>query len=188
MFERREWLAAARIQMRHYADLRHRIEHCTIVDPDLIKRMAKMNICPSVNVSSISKLGRQFVDFYGEERNEYICAIRSMLDAGVMCSLHSDTPSYPAGIAVLDAAVNRYDRTNGFQCTKTQAVSVLEAIRCMTYNGAYASFEEDIKGSIEPGKLADMIVLSDDVLSIAPFDIYKLKVDMTMIGGNIEWE
>ena len=169
-------------------DLRHRIEHCTISDPDLVQRMAKMNICPSVNVSSISKLGKKFVDFYGEERNKYICAIRSMLDAGVMCSLHSDTPSYPAGVALIDAAVNRYDRTHEYQCDKTQAVSVPEAIRCATYNGAYASFEEGVKGSLEEGKLADIIVLSDDVLGIPKEEIYKLKVDLTMIGGAIEYE
>ena len=169
-------------------DLRHRIEHCTIADRDLIERMARLNVCPSVNVSSISKLGMKFRDFYGEERNRYICAVRTMLESGVVCSLHSDTPSYPAGIAVLDAAVNRFDRANGFQCDRTQAVPVLDAIRCMTYNGAYASFEENIKGSIEPGKLADMIVLSDDVLNIPQGDIYKLNVDITMIDGIIEFE
>jgi len=169
-------------------DLRHRIEHCTIVDEDLVNRMARMNICPSVNVSSIQKLGAKFVDFYGEERNKYICAIRSMLDAGVRCSLHSDTPSYPAGIALLDSAVNRYDRTVGVQCDRTQAVSVLEAVRCATINGAYSSFEEDIKGSVEVGKLADLIVLSDDILSIPPMEIYNLDVEMTMIDGVIEYQ
>jgi hypothetical protein len=111
-----------------------------------------------------------------------------MLDAGVKCSLHSDTPSYPAGLAVLDAAVNRYDRSVGFQCDKSQAVSVLEAIRCATINGAYSSFEEDIKGSIEVGKLADMIVLSEDILAIPPMDIMNLEVEMTIIDGVIEYQ
>lgn len=169
-------------------DLRHRIEHCTIVDQDLVDRMGKMNICPSVNISSIQKLGKKFVRFYGIERNRYICALRSMLDAGVMCSLHSDTPSYPAGINVIDAAVNRFDRTENYQCDRTQAVSILEAIRCTTLNGAYGSYEENIKGSIEVGKLADMIVLSDDILSIGPMEIVNLKVDLTMIDGIIEYE
>ncbi len=168
-------------------DLRHRIEHCTIVDQDLVDRMAKMNICPSVNVSSIQKLGSKFIRFYGEERNRYICAIRSMLDAGVKCSLHSDTPSYAAGMALIDAAVNRYDRSVSVQCDRTQAVSVLEAVRCATLNGAYATYEEDIKGSIEPGKLADLIVLSEDILSIDSMELNDVKVDMTMIDGKIEY-
>ncbi len=169
-------------------DLRHRIEHCTIVDQDLVERMAKMNVCPSVNISSIQKLGKVFKEFYGEERNRYICAIRSMLDAGVVCSLHSDTPSYPAGLNVIDAAVNRYDREAGEQCDRTQAVSVLSAIRCATINGAYATYEEKIKGSIEPGKLADLIVLSDDILAVDPMDIYRLNVTLTMIDGEIVYE
>ena len=169
-------------------DLRHRIEHCTLVDQDLIDRMAKMNICPSVNVASVQRMGKQFKAFYGEERNRYICALRSMMDAGVVCSLHSDTPSYPAGLNLIDAAVNRYDRAKGEQCDRTQAVSVLEAIRCATLNGAYSTYEEKIKGSIEPGKLADMIVLSDDILAIDPMDIYNLKVDLTMIDGEVVYE
>lgn len=169
-------------------DLRHRIEHCTIVDQDLVDRMAKLNICPSVNVTSIQKLGKPFKAFYGEARNRYICAIRSMLDAGVVCSLHSDTPSYPAGLNVIDAAVNRYDREAGEQCDRTQAVSVLEAIRCATLNGAYATYEEKIKGSIEPGKLADLIVLSGDILAVASMDIYNLKVNLTMIDGEVVYE
>jgi predicted amidohydrolase YtcJ len=169
-------------------DLRHRIEHCTIVDKDLVNRMGKINICPSVNISSIQKMGSKFADFYGKERNRYICALRSMLDAGVVCSLHSDTPSYPAGLATIDAAVNRYDRVANVQCDRTQAISVLEAVRCATINGAYATHEESVKGSIEPGKLADMIVLSDDILAVDPMEIHNLKVDMTMIDGRIEYE
>lgn len=168
-------------------DLRHRIEHCTIVDQDLIDRMAKLNVCPSVNVGMLQMFGASYTKFYGE-RMKYVCAIRSMIDAGVMCSLHSDTPSGPAGISVIDAAVNRYDRAANFQCDQTQAVSVLEAIRCATYNGAYASYEEKIKGSLEVGKLADMIVLSDDILSVPKMDIANIKVDMTMIDGIVEYE
>jgi predicted amidohydrolase YtcJ len=65
---------------------------------------------------------------------------------------------------------------------------VLEAIRCATINGAYATYEEKIKGSIEPGKLADLIVLSDDILAVDPMDIYRLNVTLTMIDGEIVYE
>jgi predicted amidohydrolase YtcJ len=130
----------------------------------------------------------KLAEYYGEERNRYLCPIRDMLDAGVVCSLHSDTPSYEAGVALLDAAVNRFDRMNQFQCDRTQAVTVLEAIRCATLHGAWASFEEDQKGSLEPGKLADAIVLSEDILGIDPMDINKVKVDLTMIGGKVCYE
>ena len=168
--------------------LRHRIEHCVIVDQDLIDRMASMNICPVLHPGLIQMLGKNLAAFYGPERNRYLEAVRSMLDAGIKVSLHSDAPSGPIGINVIDAAVNRYDRSKDYQFDQTQCVSVLEAIRCYTLNPAYASFQEDIKGSIEVGKLADLIVLSDDILKIDPMDIYKLKVDMTMIDGVVEYE
>ena len=97
-------------------------------------------------------------------------------------------PSGPWGLECIDGAVNRYDRSQNVQCDRTQAVSVMEAIRVATYNGAYGSYEQNIKGSLETGKLADMIVLSDDILSIDPMDIYKLKVDLTMIDGEVCYE
>ena len=168
--------------------LRHRIEHCVIVDQDLIDRMARMNICPVLHPGLIQMLGKNLASFYGPERSRYLEAVRSMLDAGIKVSLHSDAPSGPVGIHVIDAAVNRYDRSKDYQFDQTQCVSVLDAIRCYTLHPAYASYQENIKGSIEVGKLADMIVLSDDILKIAPMDIHKLKVDMTMIDGIVEYE
>ena len=146
--------------------------------------MAKMNICPSVNAGIVAKNGGNYMRFYGK-RNKYFGALKSMIDAGIKCSLQSDSPSGPFGIECLDGAVNRYDRVRDIQCDTTQAVTVLEGIRIATLNGAYGSYEENIKGSLENGKLADMIVLSDDILSIDKFDIYKLKVDMTMIDGEV---
>ncbi len=168
--------------------LRHRIEHCTLVDQDLIDRMAKMNICPSVNGGMVYKLGANYAKFYGPERNRYLGALKSMMAAGIKCSLHSDAPSGPVGLEMIDGAVNRYDHSQNIQCDRTQAVSVLDAIRCCTANAAYSSFEEKIKGSIEVGKLADLIVLSGDILKIDPMDIHTLKVDMTMIDGVVEYQ
>jgi hypothetical protein len=164
---------------------RHRIEHCTLVDQDLIDRMAKMNICPSVNAGLVYMLGANYARFYGPERNKYLGALKSMMAAGIKCSLHSDAPSGPCGLKCIDGAVNRYDHSQNVQCDQTQAVPVLDAIRCATINGAYSSYEEDIKGSLEVGKLADMIVLSGDILAIDPRDIHKLNVDMTMIDGEV---
>lgn len=85
--------------------LRHRIEHCVIVDQDLIDRMARMNICPVLHPGLIQMLGKNLASFYGPERSRYLEAVRSMLDAGIKVSLHSDAPSGPVGIHVIDAAV-----------------------------------------------------------------------------------
>lgn len=167
--------------------MRHRIEHCSLTDPDLIVRMARMNICPSVNAGMIQAIGANYMKFYGE-RNAYMAALRSMMDAGIKCSLSSDAPSGPIGIHTIDGAVNRYDRNQNVQCDRTQAVTVLEAIRAATWNGAYSSFEEGIKGSLEAGKLADMIVLSGNILALDPMDIHTLDVDCTVIDGVFEFE
>ncbi len=169
-------------------DLRHRIEHCTLADRDLIGRMGKMNICPSVNVGQITFQGANYMRFYGEERNKYVCALRSMLDAGIKCSLQSDYPSGPAGLALIDGAVNRYDRVNKVQCDETQKISLMEALECATLYGAYGSYEEDMKGSLKVGKLADLIVLSENITEIDPMDLHKVKVDMTFIDGVLEYE
>lgn len=167
--------------------MRHRIEHCTLTDQDLIDRMAAMNICPSLNPGMVQMIGANYMKFYGE-RNRYLTALRSMLDAGIKCSISSDGPSGPLGIQVIDGAVNRFDRNKNVRCDPTQRITVMEAIRAATWNGAYSSFEEDAKGSLEPGKLADMVVLSGDILAADPMDIHKLRVDLTIIDGEVVFD
>ncbi len=165
---------------------RHRIEHCTLTDQDLIDRMAKMNICPSVNAGIPAKNGGNYERFYGK-RNDYFGALKSMIDAGMKPSLQSDAPSGPYGFECLDGAINRYDRVRNVQCNQKQCVSVLEGVRIATLYGAYGSYEENIKGSLEVGKLADMIVCDCDILAIDKMDINKVQVDMTMIDGKVEF-
>ncbi|MBR0598642.1 amidohydrolase [Sinanaerobacter chloroacetimidivorans] len=169
-------------------EARHRIEHCAIVDQDLIDRMAKLNICPSCNPGFLSWNGRNYTKFYGD-RMKFFMALRSMIDAGIKVSLASDAPSGPMeSMTLLDSCVNRCDRVTDEPVDQTQAISILEAIRLYTYNGAYSSYEEDVKGSIETGKYADLIVLSEDILSCRKDKIRDVKVDMTMIDGVIEYE
>lgn len=169
-------------------EARHRIEHCALVDQDLVHRMARLGVCPSCNPGFIAWNGSNYEKYFGE-RMKYFMALRSMIDSGVMVSIASDSPSGPVEpMKVIDACVNRIDRTTGQAVDQTQAISVLEAIRLYTYNGAYSSYEENIKGSIEPGKLADLVVLSEDILSCPKDRIQEIQVDMTMIDGIIEYE
>ncbi|MDD4583823.1 MAG: amidohydrolase, partial [Eubacteriales bacterium] len=110
-------------------EARHRIEHCALVDPDLIERMAKLNICPSANPGFISWNGRNYTNYFGERMN-YFMALRSMIDAGVMVSIGSDSPSGPVDpIMILDACVNRIDRVSDEPVDQSQSISILEAIR-----------------------------------------------------------
>ena len=167
---------------------RHRIEHCMLVDQDLIDRMAKMNICPSVNAGLQIRNGKNLARFYGPKREKFLGALKSMVEAGVVCSLHSDAPSGPVGFEMIDGAVNRYDLRQGYQCDMSQAVTVLQAIRCCTYNAAYQSYEEKIKGSVEVGKLADLIVCDRDILAMDTHELHNVKVDLTMIDGKVEYQ
>lgn len=166
-------------------DLRHRIEHCMVVDQDLVDRMAKMNICPTINSGMLTFNGRKYNAIYGSKRGKYIMALRSMLDAGMKPSIASDAPSGPMGFSVIDGAVNRYDRATEYQFDTTQAITLMEAIQCATLNGAYASFEEDVKGSIEVGKLADLIVLNEDITAIPCQKLNEIKVMATYIDGEL---
>ena len=167
---------------------RHRIEHCMLVDQDLIDRMAKMNICPSVNAGLQIRNGKNLARFYGPKREKFLGALKSMMEAGVVCSLHSDAPSGPVGFEMIDGAVNRYDLRQGYQCDMSQAVTVLQAIRCCTYNAAYQSYEEKIKGSVEVDKLADLIVCDRDILAMDTHELHNVKVDLTMIDGKVEYQ
>jgi predicted amidohydrolase YtcJ len=175
-------------QTKPRPEARHRIEHCALTDQDLIDRMARMNICPSCNPGFITVNGSNYTRYYGS-RMKYFTPLRSMIDAGIRVSISSDAPSGPAEpMALLDGCVNRVDRITGEAVDQTQAITVEEALRLYTYNGAYASGEEDRKGSIEVGKLADLTVLSENILAIPPERIPELKVDLTMIDGVIEFE
>jgi len=168
-------------------ELRHRIEHTAIVDEDLVKRMAKLNLSPNCNPGFIAWNGRNYLKFYGE-RMRYFMALRTMIDEGVSVCIGSDAPSGPINsIEILDACVNRVDRITNEVMDQTQCIEVLDAVRLCTINGAIASREEEIKGSIEVGKLADLVVLSHDILSWPKERILEIQVELTMLDGAIEY-
>ena len=115
--------------------------------------------------------------------------LKSYRDKGIITALGSDAPVIEADPMIgIYSAMVRADKRSGVVAGEDQKVGLLDAIRMYTYNGAYASLEEDIKGSIEPGKLADMAVLSEDILSTPTDRIKSIKVDMTILDGKIVFE
>ena len=122
----------------------------------------------------------------------YIQTCRQILDHGVWDTDRPVRPHWedgtPAHTIKQFCVVNRYDLRQGYQCDMTQAVTVLQAIRCCTYNAAYQSYEEKIKGSIEVGKLADLIICDRDILAIDTHELHDVKVDLTMIDGKVEYQ
>ena len=167
---------------------RHRIEHCAITPPDLVARMAAMGIVPVANPHFMTINGSDYKKYYGERINHFF-PLRSFIDAGIRPTFGCDAPTATQEVTRgLDGAVNRIDRKTGELCGPEQRISMLEAIRCYTINGAYASFEDDIKGSIEVGKLADLVVFSEDITTHTQEQINDVMVDMTMIDGDIVYE
>lgn len=169
-------------------DHRHRIEHCGFTDADMVKKIREYGVIPVVNPAFITKYGSNFNRFYGDRVKNY-AALRSYIDAGVIACVGSDAPTADESVMRgIDGCVNRCDWANGEVVGENQRISVLEAIRCYTLNGAYASFEDDIKGSIEVGKLADLVILSEDIITCPKDKIKDIAVDLTMIDGKIVFE
>ncbi|WP_456959666.1 amidohydrolase [Lysinibacillus sp. TE18511] len=163
---------------------RHRIEHAGISSPDLQERMKKLGIIPIPNPPFPYEFGEIYVRHYGD-RVQHMYAARDYIDQGIIAAGGSDAPVTDINpLLGIHVAVNRKSQS-GMDIGSSQCISVMEAIKLYTWNGAYASFEEDIKGSIEVGKLADLVVLNDSILNVSPDQIKDLKVEKTMIDGEI---
>jgi len=166
---------------------RHRVEHAGISTPDLQERMKKLEVIPIPNPPFPYEFGEIYVHNYGERVN-YMYPARDFIDRGIIAAAGSDSPITDFNPLVgIHTAVNRKSR-NGAEIGSGQAISVLEAIKLYTWNGAYASFEEEIKGSIEVGKLADLIILNDSILKVDSREIKNLKVEATMIDGEFAYQ
>ncbi|MCU7525791.1 MAG: amidohydrolase [Ignavibacteria bacterium] len=169
-------------------DRRFRIEHAQHVRPEDVKRFKEMNVIASVQPYHLIDDGCWAEKRIGKERLRNTYPFRSFIDNGVKVCFGSDWSVAPLDpIMGIYAAVTRstLDGKHPEGWIPEEKISVEEAIKCYTINNAYASFEEDIKGSIEAGKLADLVVLSEDILSVDPAKIKDVKVDMTIFDGDI---
>ncbi len=168
-------------------DPRFRLEHCTVINDDLIARMKALGAIPTPFSTYVYYHGEK-MRYYGAERLNHMFALRSFLDAGIRATQASD---YPPGefipMMALQSEVTRTD-TKGNVWGPKQKITVEEAIRVGTIYGAYASYEENIKGSIETGKLADLVVLGRDPLKENPLTLITIPVERTMAGGRWTFE
>ena len=166
---------------------RHRIEHCTVMNPDLLRRIKALGVVPTPFGAYAYQHGEKMA-FYGEERARWMFAHRSFLDYGITCTGASDFTASPfEPLLGIQCCVTRTD-SEGRVWGPNQRVSIEEALKIYTLNGAYASFEEGTKGSITPGKLADLVVLGQDLNTVDPFSIKDIPIEMTMVGGESVYE
>lgn len=177
-----------RLQREHpRRDPRFRLEHCTIVNPELVRRIQALGAIPNPFSTYVYWHGDKFFE-YGAERLEQMFAVKSFLDAGVRVTQTSDYPPGPfEPMMAMQSQVTRTDM-DGRLWGPSQRISVAEAIRVATLHGAYASYEENLKGSIEFGKLADLVVLGRDPTQIDPFQLISTPIERTMVGGQWVYE
>lgn len=166
-------------------DTRHRIEHCQMVRKDQLDEIAELGITPSFFVGHVFYWGDRHRDiFMGPERAAGISPLKSSIDRGIRFTVHDDTPVTPVDpLQLIWVSVNRLTRS-GQVLGPEERVTPLQAMRAMTIDAAWQNFEEDVKGSIEPGKLADLVILSDNPLTVDPLTIREIRVLETIVGGE----
>lgn len=162
---------------------RHRIEHCSLINDTLLPRIKAAGVVPLPFYTYAYYHGNKWVD-YGPEKMQHMFAHRSFLDAGIPVAPASDyTPGPYEPMMAIQSMVTRKDQRDRVW-GPDQRITVTEAMRICTVHGAYASFEEDIKGTLAPGKLADFVILEKDPHDVDPDSIINIKVLRTVLGGQ----
>jgi predicted amidohydrolase YtcJ len=162
-------------------DHRHRLEHASVLNKELIRRIKKLGMTVSVQpkcvISEFSVWSA--VDRLGSERARLLYPLKTLFNEGIRVVGGSDCPMEPISpLSGIQAAVTR-------PFFPEEQITVDEALRMYTVNGAYASSEEHVKGSLEEGKLADLTVLSGDPRTVPPSRIGDIKVSMAVVGGKV---
>jgi hypothetical protein len=172
-------------------DRRLRIEHAQHLDSADICRFSRLGVIASMQPYHCSDDARWAEKRIGNKRARTTYAFRSLLDAGAMVAFGSDWFVEPMDpILGIYAAATRRSTDGKYPdgWIPEQKISVAEAVHAYTVGSAYASFEEDVKGRLEPGKLADMAVLSEDIFEVEPVDIPNAHVDLTIFDGKVIYD
>lgn len=175
----------AAFEAANFKDKRFVIEHVSFVSAENIDKIKKLGLVPTVLPGSmvwLNGVGRT-KDLPEEEANQYV-PLKTFVDNDIRFSIGTDNVPYNM-LHSIGAAVTRLDATTGAVSSPNQKISRIEALKAATINGAYLSFEENIKGSIEVGKLADLVILSDDYMTVPPEEIRNIGVQMTIVGGKV---
>ncbi|MBV8845826.1 MAG: amidohydrolase [Bryobacterales bacterium] len=169
------------------ADARPKITHCTLINDDLLRRIKAAGAVPAAFTSYAYYNSDKFV-FYGEELMKRCMAYRSFLDAGIAAAAGSDFSPGPFDPRMAIQGMVTRTGWDGKTWGANQRITVEEALRVNTINGAYNSHEESIKGSITPGKLADFVVLSEDLSTVDKQKIKDIEIVRTVVGGRTVYQ
>jgi predicted amidohydrolase YtcJ len=169
-------------------DPRHRIEHCSVCPPSLARRIASLGIVVVTQPSFIYYNGERYLRTVPESERDHLYPIATLMRSDVRVAGSSDCPVVPANplIGIFSASSRRAE--NGEFVSPGEKISPSEAIRMFTIDAAKATFEEGIKGSLAPGKLADLVVLSGDPTKLPIDEVKEIKVEMTILNGEVVWD
>ncbi|MGC4105916.1 MAG: amidohydrolase [Thermomicrobiales bacterium] len=169
-------------------DIRHRIEHCSIVDLPMIERIAEQRVVPIPGTTFLHYTRAAYEQNLGRDRFRYAYAMKTYAERGIVAAASSDAPVVPVNpLLGIETMVTRLDRTGADAWTE-ERIPVEEAIRAYTENAAYASHEETIKGMLKPGYLADITVFDRDLRAIEPTTIHTATVAATIQDGAVVYE
>ena len=168
-------------------DHRHRIEHGgnNWNTPERLEKVKKLGVILATNPHFIFNIADAYQSYLGADRMKNSFRFRTLLDMGIKLTAGADA-DYPP-LEGIQCYVTKKTK-EAVILTPDEKLTPLEAIRLFTMDNAYGGFEEDIKGSIEAGKLADMVILSNDPTTVSAEKIKDIKVDMTIIDGKIIYE
>jgi predicted amidohydrolase YtcJ len=169
-------------------DRRFRIEHAQHLLPEDLSRFAELNVIASMQPYHCIDDGRWAEPLIGQKRMKTTHAYRSLLNEEAFLVFGSDWfVAPPTPLEGIYAAVTRatLDGKNPFGWVPEEKITVKEALTAYTVNPPYVSFEENIKGTLEPGKLADIVILDRNILTVPPEEIWNAKVDYTIVGGKV---
>lgn len=168
-------------------DHRHRIEHCSVCGPSLSKRLASLGVTVVTQPSFIFYNGDRYLETIPDQQLRRLYPIKSLLKAGIPVAGSSDCPIvHPNPLVGIYSAVSRKSQT-GRSIAHLEKIAPIDALRMYTIHAAKATFEETIKGSITPGKLADLVVLNGDPTKVPADEIKNLGVEMTILDGEVLW-
>ena len=169
-------------------DMRHRIEHNSVCTPKQLERIKALGVAPSSSIGYMYGIGDDYVENFGPERVRWLHPHRTMQEMGIIAGGNNDyaVTDYGPMVQIYEAVVRK--TMTGQLVSPEESIGVMDAIRVYTWNGAYIGKEEDIKGSIEPGKLADMVVLDRDILTVPQEEIKDIQVITTMVDGKIVYQ
>jgi predicted amidohydrolase YtcJ len=169
-------------------DHRHRIEHSSILRPDLLDRIQRIGAIPIPGTTFLHSFQKAYVANLGMDRIRYAYAMREFLNRGIVAAASTDAPVVSTSAMIGIKTMMTRLSEEGEQLYAEEKITLEEAINAYTWAGAYASFEQNIKGTLDPGKVGDVVVLETDLRGVQPEEMDSVQVDLTVMNGTIVYQ